>query len=223
MEKSIKAAATKRRAKGEQTRSNILDATLRVIASQGLRSVTHRAVAKEAAVQLSLTTYYFRDIKDLISEAFVRYTQRGRPELERLWQQVDTLLDSVPPTRRRTLEGRQYLADGLAALAFEFIAQQIRDHGDNLLIEQMFFAEISLGPEIKVQVEAHRQALYQPLVQLCGTFNRNDPELDAEILLRTILSVEYEAVGKPFDEAAQLRLHRLLGRLMGWLLGLRQH
>ena len=61
-----------RRARGEQTRLKILDAVLKVIAREGTRGVTHRSVAAEAGVQLSLTTYYFSDIGALIREALAR-------------------------------------------------------------------------------------------------------------------------------------------------------
>ena len=52
-----------RRAQGEQTRQTILKATLEVLAQQGYTAITHRAVAKQAGVNYSLTTYYFKDLK----------------------------------------------------------------------------------------------------------------------------------------------------------------
>jgi DNA-binding transcriptional regulator YbjK len=39
------------RTRGGQTRQKILDATLRVIAREGVRGTTHRAIASEADVQ----------------------------------------------------------------------------------------------------------------------------------------------------------------------------
>jgi DNA-binding transcriptional regulator YbjK len=53
------------RTRGGQTRQKILDATLRVIAREGVRGTTHRAIASEADVQLSLTTYYFKDLNEM--------------------------------------------------------------------------------------------------------------------------------------------------------------
>ena len=57
-----------RRAKGEQTRNKILEAAIEVIAKLGVKGTTHRAVALQADTQLSLTTYYFKDIKDFPTE-----------------------------------------------------------------------------------------------------------------------------------------------------------
>lgn len=45
----------------EQRRQAILDAAMRLIVRDGVRAVRHRAVAAEAQVPLSATTYYFKD------------------------------------------------------------------------------------------------------------------------------------------------------------------
>lgn len=59
------------RAKSEHRRRLILEATLRLVAKEGIRGVKHRSVAKEAGVPLASTTYYFKDIDELISDAFM--------------------------------------------------------------------------------------------------------------------------------------------------------
>ena len=84
-----------RRSRGEQTRRRILEAVLTVIARDGIRGVTHRAVAAEAGVQLSLTTYYFRDIESMISEAFAQFSEQSSPEMASLWRDLFTLLDGL--------------------------------------------------------------------------------------------------------------------------------
>src|SRR5690554_906244 len=65
------------RAKSEQRRRDILEATLRIIRTEGVRGVRHRAVAKEAKVPLAATTYYFKDIDELIVDAFTLYTEQA--------------------------------------------------------------------------------------------------------------------------------------------------
>ena len=67
-----------KRVDGKARREQILAATLRVVAREGVRAVRHRAVAKEAEVPLSATTYYFRDIHELIAEAFHSFAEQGR-------------------------------------------------------------------------------------------------------------------------------------------------
>lgn len=64
------------RAKSELRRLEILEATLRIAARDGLRGIKHRAVAREAGVPLAATTYYFRDIHELISDSFMLLPKR---------------------------------------------------------------------------------------------------------------------------------------------------
>lgn len=54
---------------GRQTRATIVAATLRVLRDEGIGSLTHRAVAREAGVSLALTTYHFATKENLIAEA----------------------------------------------------------------------------------------------------------------------------------------------------------
>ena len=69
----------------EQRRLSILEAALRIIVREGLRGVRHRAVAAEADVPLSATTYYFNDIQDLIADSFALCVKRSCASLAALW------------------------------------------------------------------------------------------------------------------------------------------
>ena len=77
---------------------HILAAAVRVFGSGGPGAVTHRAVAAEAGVSPGLTTYYFKDLNDLIYQALIYALEI---ESERLHQcaenapQCPTLDDSV--------------------------------------------------------------------------------------------------------------------------------
>jgi AcrR family transcriptional regulator len=85
------------RTRGGQTRQKILDATLRVIAREGVRGTTHRAIASEADVQLSLTTYYFKDLNELISLAFRSFMDGDYGALAEQWQKAFKYLDQFSP------------------------------------------------------------------------------------------------------------------------------
>lgn len=58
-----------RRAKGERRRQALIDAALRVVERDGVAGVSHRAVAREAAVPKTAATYYFDTIDDLLVAA----------------------------------------------------------------------------------------------------------------------------------------------------------
>ena len=61
-----------------------------------------------------------------------------------------------------------------------------------------------------------------PLVRLCAYFNPVDPELDAELLLDTITALEYQGLALPRNAAGRVRVHALVKRQLGWVLGLKR-
>jgi TetR/AcrR family transcriptional regulator, regulator of biofilm formation and stress response len=63
------APRSRRAAQRAERRAAILEATIRIVTSEGLAAVTHRAVAKQAGVPLAATTYYFSSKDELVGEA----------------------------------------------------------------------------------------------------------------------------------------------------------
>src|SRR5215207_4017910 len=70
---------------GAERRAAILAATVRQLVRDGLAAVTHRAVAREAAVPLAATTYYFASkdelgvdaLKILVEDEIARVGERA--------------------------------------------------------------------------------------------------------------------------------------------------
>jgi len=215
-------APKSRRAKGEQTRQKILDAVLRVIAREGTRGVTHRSVATEAGVQLSLTTYYFSDLEAMIREAFIHFSESSRPGVEKLWRGIFDYLDGFAAAELRRRVVREAVCEELASRAVDYLASQIVEKPVGLAVEQVFFTHTRLSPQLRRMGEAHREQLLQPLVELCTRFNRTDPRTDAELLLNTVTSLEYQALAMPKSGLDRERLTRLLRRHLGWIMGLQR-
>lgn len=220
---AVKPGAPKgRRAKGEQTRRSILDATFRVIANDGIRTVNHRAVAAEAGVPLSLTTYYFKDIDTMIEEAFQQFMERMRPDLDHLWSTLFTYLDGFSTAELRSPAVRETVCEHLAEVAAHYIVTQYTRLPEGLAVEQIFFTEARLSPRLRNLAKIHRRQLLLPLVRLCGHFNRDDPELDAELLLDTITALEYQGLALPRNAQSRRRVQALIRRQLGWMLGVRR-
>ncbi|RJQ76667.1 TetR family transcriptional regulator [Pseudonocardiaceae bacterium YIM PH 21723] len=58
-----------RRLKGEQRKRELIAATLKVVADQGVAGVSHRVVAKEAGLPATAAAYHFDGIDDLLAAA----------------------------------------------------------------------------------------------------------------------------------------------------------
>lgn len=72
------------RAAGVARRAQLLDAALTVIAERGVEGATHRAIATQAGVPLSSTSYFFTSIDELISEAMDLGATRLLSEIQAL-------------------------------------------------------------------------------------------------------------------------------------------
>ena len=212
----------KRRSKGEQTRESILKGALSVIASDGLRGVTHRAVAAAAGVQLSLTTYYFRDINSLIEEAFELFCARSRPTNEQIWEDIFAYLDGFSASDLRRVSVREEIAEELSARATDILLGGVTGNPAGLRVEQVLFSSVLQSPSLRRLAASHRQSLLEPLVEICGRFNRKDPELDGELLLDTVTRLEYEALLLEPGDIDRNHIRKLLRRQIGWALALKR-
>jgi len=145
----------------EQRRQAILDAAMRIIVRDGVRAVRHRAVAAEAQVPLSATTYYFKDIDDLITDTFAQFVERSAAQMAAFWAGTQGVLEEMVGRLDGSEQARRQLADEIAALAVQYVQRQLRERRDHLIAEQAFQQEVLLNPRLRELVRAHRQILQQ--------------------------------------------------------------
>lgn len=132
----------------EQRRQAILDAAMRIIVREGVRAVRHRAVAAEAEVPLSATTYYFKDINDLITDTFAQFVERSAAHMGQFWSSTEGLLREQVSRLDGSAEARRRLANEIARLAVEYVRQQLLTRREHLLAEQAFQQEALLNPRL---------------------------------------------------------------------------
>lgn len=205
------------RPKGEKTRQKILAATLRVIASEGVRGTTHRAVAKEAGVQLSLTTYYFKDLNELISLAFQAFMERDYGTLTEQWDKAFRYLDQFSPEQLRDAETRRRIIDYCTKRVLDHVRHGLTEHPEGLAVEHHFFYE-ALNDSVLQELSAlHRSRLLQPIVRFCEYFNADDPETDANLLFGTITRLEYEALSSSPECIDYRAIRNEIRRIVGWI------
>ena len=205
------------RPRGEQTRQKILEATLRVIAQEGVRGTTHRAVASEAGVQLSLTTYYFRDLDELISLAFRMFMDRDYGRLAKQWKRAFRYLDQFSAEDLACPDARQRIIDYCTRHIVDHIRHGLTEHPEGLAVEHHFFYEAFNDPQLTELSARHRQRLLQPVVRFCEYFNTADPETDAHLLFGTITRLEYEALPAIPDNVNYRSIRNEIRRMVGWI------
>lgn len=188
--------------KGERRREEILRAALRVIGAHGADSVTHRAVAREAGVPLSATTYYFASKDELLEQTFL---MAAREETERL----ERLVLALAP---------QSLAaeDWAAAVSAQIASDVEEDPAKHVALFELALEAArteALREELRRWQEAHLR-----LAEMgCRAVGSEAPELDARLVVSALtgLMLEQLASARPDFEEAVLRpaLARLFERL----------
>lgn len=88
------------------TRRQVLDAALEIVASQGLQALTHRGVEARAQVSHGVTTYYFKNRDALIEALFEHICDMQVSSLADLQAKMSAQYDGVPerPDRYRLTE-----------------------------------------------------------------------------------------------------------------------
>ena len=206
--------------RGERTRQAIVSATQRVIARDGVAGVSHRSVAQEAGVNLSLTTYYFVDLYDLIAAAFKAFSDGGQSSLSEEWQRGFSFLDRTGPVPGSSVETRRKVRNYALKSICEHIEAKVTQDPIGLAIEHQFFFAALNDPRLVQMATAHRTRVTRPLIDLFKLFGSPQPGIDADLMFGTVIRLEYEALLHDSREADSKRVRREIKRLLDLFLGL---
>jgi DNA-binding transcriptional regulator YbjK len=204
----------------EQRRQNILDAAMRIIVRDGVRAVRHRAVAAEAAVPLSATTYYFKDINDLITDTFNQFVERSAAHLEQFWAGIEDLLHQLVDQLDSSVESRKRLADEVARVSVEYVKDQLLNHRQLLLAEQAFMQEALINPRLYEVAHAHRKLILNGVTRFFEVLGSKHVEQDAKLMTAIILRMEYMGLLDGVEKLDTDEMVTTLKRYMYLVLGL---
>jgi DNA-binding transcriptional regulator YbjK len=183
-------------------RAAIIEATIRLIGREGVDGVTHRAVAGEAGVSLSSTTYHYASRDDIVSEALRRVADQ---EIERIARDAEALAEGhadVPS-----------IARALTA----WLAEQV--HGDELVRVRAGYhlqLEAARRPELRAIHVAWGQAVQGLAERVLRAAGSPRPHTDASILSSAIDGLRLDEVTAPrpgFERRARPVIERLLSIL----------
>ena len=183
----------------EDRRSTILDATLRLIAADGVDSITHRRVATAADVPLGSTTYYFESREQLLREAFRLY-------LTRIWALQTQLLKGFRISTAESLV--DYLVE-LTKRTFEDEAMMLAEY------ELTLFA--ARDSEVAEALHAWDAAMIAELARALEALGCARPFDAAKTLLHMMRGHELDSLSRHDADAEDLR--RRLGVVVGALVG----
>ncbi|WP_165855018.1 TetR/AcrR family transcriptional regulator [Marinobacter sp. JSM 1782161] len=190
------------RAKSEQRRRQILEAALDIAATDGVREIKHRSVARRAGVPLASTTYYFRDIDELILDAFILFAEKSNQRIRDFYTAMETIIDGEASEERLSAApGRAGLAEALAQCATRYFATQIRDNRNAILVEKAFLVEAMRDTLLEELARSYRRAWIDSVQALLVRLGASHPRRDAELLVGLVTGLGFDGVllGRAFD------------------------
>jgi TetR/AcrR family transcriptional regulator, regulator of biofilm formation and stress response len=186
----------------EAIRAAIIGATIRLIGREGVDGITHRAVAHEAGVSLSSTTYHFASRDEIVTEALRRVADL---EIERIALDAEALV-----------EGHADVASIARALT-AWLTEQVT--GDDLVRVRAGYhlqLEAARRPELRAIHVEWGQAVHSLAERVLRAAGSPRPHTDAAILSSAIDGMRLDEVTAPrpdFERRAQPVIERLLSTL----------
>ncbi|MEK9765371.1 MAG: TetR family transcriptional regulator [Thalassolituus sp.] len=207
------------REKSELRRRQILEATMRIIVRDGVRGVRHRAVAAEAEVPLAATTYYFKDIHELIADAFTLYTEwaldyvRGFALDFRYTARDIRRLDLTDKAQQN--EAIELLVNKLSGFARGKLVADTK----MLISEQAFRYEVFVEERVRKLALMHREALTSAVMEITQLMGSQMVKEDSAIVMAILHAIEYQLLLDDGEEndAPERILRRYLSMLMPML------
>ncbi len=190
------------RESSEMRRVAILQAALRVMVRDGVRGVRHRAVAQEAGVPLSATTYYFKDIHDLLADSLTLYAREVMENVVNpFWVKVREWLFVTYPLYSGTDLRAQLpaIVDFAISRAVEDIIDRVTHHRERLMVEQSFWYAILQDERLHSLGLDYSQAVLRDATQMLSFIGVEQPASAARLILMTIKQLEVEGLLRPVE------------------------
>lgn len=180
------------RESSEQRRRAILDAALAIIVRDGIRNVRHRAVAKEAEVPLSATTYYFKDIGDLIVDCFTLFAEQAMETVVRpIGQTVQQLIEAELANENLSEQRYPEIVEKICQLMADYIQDLVQTSRNHLIAEQAFLQEATLDQRLQPLAVAYIHHHLEVVAPLCEALQVPDAEQAANIIWNALMQLEF--------------------------------
>ncbi len=215
-----KKSEVKRRSKGERTREKILVAAIELLAINGIKGTTHRAIASHANLQLSLTTYYFKDIQALIHQAFKLNSKQIVAREDTILTEAFNFITNTKKVELRKVAVKKALCQELSEVTAQHLIDNIKHHAISLAVQQLMLTETQVTPELRLLSQEHEKAQLVPYEYLCRFFNKINPELDAKIMYTVFSQLQYGQLPNQVNIDNDL-IHQTTYKMLAWIMSLK--
>lgn len=186
--------------------------------SDGVRAIRHRSVAKEADVPLAATTYYFKDIQELISDTFMLYAEKAQSIVNVFARKMYEPLENADGKKLAELTTGPKLVEVIVDQLLAYVLEKTTHNREMAVADQAFRYEALLNENLRGLADEHAKAMEQKLIEFLNLVHSSHPKEDAQILVSTLRRVEYEALLVPVEDINQQAQRDLLERQVSLIL-----
>ncbi|GAA1557980.1 TetR family transcriptional regulator [Kribbella lupini] len=206
--------------RGDDRRAAIADAAIHLVATRGLRGLTHRAVDTEAGLPPGSTSYYLRTRDALLTACVTRMLERdlaAQPDLGagKVGREEEPLAPAPPvgSADLANLPGEQ-----VARLLTEMVLGLIRHRADDQLARYELSLEASRQPELLDAITQGGRVLREHLAGILGGLGIDQPEQAAwpfAAMLDGLIWDRVAGAGRTMaDDAFETAVRRAVGALL---------
>ncbi|MGB0938526.1 MAG: TetR/AcrR family transcriptional regulator [Colwellia sp.] len=185
-----------RRSKGVLTREKILEAAITEMAKTGVKGTTHRAIANRADLQLSLTTYYFKDIYELIHHAFMLNANKSLINREVIFEKIFVLLSAFKMADIRKAAVKKILLLQLVELFVNYIMHSTEKSPELITVERLMFIESQFSKDLHKVTKEYETASLSPYIKLCHYFDKTNTAVNAYLLQSIITELQCSLISQ---------------------------
>jgi DNA-binding transcriptional regulator YbjK len=182
--------------RGAARRQALLGAAVKLLAREGARAVTHRAVAREAGTTHGAPRYYFATRDELLDEALRQIAARQVDEVEAFLGRPRPAEPAAQASRLASFVGGVVTADPDGAIA-----------------RYELFLEAARRPKLRPALEEWGAA-YTKLFAAELTAHAADPEAEAELLLNLLNGLILRQLAVPRADFVEAELRPAIERAM---------
>ncbi|MFE7564562.1 TetR/AcrR family transcriptional regulator [Kitasatospora sp. NPDC057500] len=181
--------------RGIARREALLDAAIRLLAREGARALTHRAIAAEAGTTHGIARYYFGTLDQLLDEALRRLAAQQVEEVHALFHRLPDADVQQRITR-----------------IVEYVTGSLARNRDADVARYEFFLEVARRPQLRASLDAWGTAQRAAFAGELRGAGATDPEAGAADLLTIVNGLLLEQLALPTDDFETARLRPAVAR-----------
>ncbi|VUD69326.1 HTH-type transcriptional regulator RcdA [Thalassocella blandensis] len=176
--------------KSKPSKQKLLTATLELVGTEGLSGVTFRAVASKADLPLGLTSYYFKNKDEMLTEAYYLFHQSSMVPVNEFIESISQFFSEDNAAANTLNLGKDVLVERLTVFTTNYIKTQVVKNALDRKIAAAFMHAGIVNPMIRELVAERQQNFIDTGSKMLMALGVSEPKLVSSMFLSLTNHVE---------------------------------